>query len=83
MSVPSDLDPLDQGYDDDSIDSPPPEIVYPQQSSSSSSVNLNSLNDVFFESRLAHGDTGRGKRQKKDIDLTAAGSKDPASSSGT
>ena len=26
---------------------------------------------------------GRGKRQKKDIELTAAGSKDPASSSGT
>lgn len=57
MSVPSDLDPLDQNYEDDSVDSPPPEIVYPQPSSSSSSVNLNSLNDVFFESRLAHGDT--------------------------
>ena len=27
--------------------------------------------------------SGRGKRQKKDIDLIAAGSKDPASSSGT
>ena len=54
-SLPSNLDLEEGGHSDQS--SSPGEVTYQQSASSSSNVNLNNLDGVFFESRVAHGET--------------------------
>ncbi len=55
-SLPSNLD-VEADRSDQS--SSPGEVTYQQSASSSSNVNLNNLDGVFFESRVAHGETFR------------------------
>ena len=56
-SLPSNLDVEADLRSDQS--SSPGEVTYQQSASSSSNVNLNNLDGVFFESRVAHGETFR------------------------
>ncbi len=53
-SLPSNLDQEAGEISDQS--SSPGEVTYQQSASSSSNVNLNNLDSVFLESRIAHGE---------------------------